>query len=70
MNWTRLLGGIVVFVVAVITIGSLLTLGGNGLLTGPYTGPAVLTTLLVAVSVLGSIGLGVRSSRFLSNPYW
>lgn len=70
MNWTRFLGATVVLAVAVITIGSLFTLGGNGLLTGPYTGPAVLTILLVAVGILGSIGLGVRSSRFLSNPYW
>lgn len=70
MNWTRFLGAIVVLVVALGAVGSLLTLGGNGLLTGPYTGPAVLTTLLVAVGVLGAIGLGVRSSRFLSNPYW
>lgn len=70
MNWTRFLGAVVVLVVAVSTIGSLLTLGGNGLLTGQYTGPATLTALLVAVGVLGAIGLGVRSSRFLSNPYW
>lgn len=70
MRWTRLLGTAVVLVVALSTIGSLLTLGGSGLLTGPHTGPTALTALLVAVVVLGSIALGVRSSRFLSNPYW
>ncbi|RRJ29780.1 hypothetical protein [Halocatena pleomorpha] len=70
MNWTRLLGAAVVLVVGITTVGSLLTLGGNGLQTGQYTGPTTLTTILVAAIVLGLIGLGVRSSRFLSNPYW
>lgn len=70
MERTQFLGTVAVLVIAVSTIGSLLTLGGNGLLTGQYAGPAMLTTLLVAIVVLGLIGLGVRSSRFLSNPYW
>lgn len=70
MNWTQPLGAVVVLVVSISAIGALLTLGGNGLLTGQYSGPTMLTAGLVAVIVLGSIGLGVRSSRFLSNPYW
>ncbi|UPM42655.1 hypothetical protein [Halocatena salina] len=70
MNWTRLLGAVVVLVIGITTIGSLLTLGETGLQTGQYTGPTTLTTILVAAIVLGLIGLGVRSSRFLSNPYW
>lgn len=70
MNWRGFLGAVVVLGVTFSAIGSLLTLGGNGLLTGPYTGPAVLTILLVVAGVLGAIGIGVRSSRFRSNPYW
>lgn len=69
MVWRRSIGVLAVIAVAVTVIGALLTLAVQ-LGTGPYVMSGGLVLILVAVSVTASVSSGVRSSRFLSNPYW
>jgi len=69
---TRALGGLVAVVVALSTLGALVSLVTNGLLAGQYALAAIVVVLLV-VGAVGVVALaGRRSGRWTENPdhYW
>lgn len=66
MRSDSLVVALVLVAVALLTLGSFVTLATE---TVVGARPLVVVVLLVAV-LLGSIALGVRSRRRLSNPYW
>ncbi len=68
MERTRLLGGLVVLVIALSAIGSLVTLSST--LTGTHAAAAIPTIGIVLLSIAGAVALGVRSSVVRSTPYW
>lgn len=66
MRSDSLVVALVLVAVALLTLGSFVMLATE---TVVGARPLVVVVLLVAV-LLGSIALGVRSRRRLSNPYW
>lgn len=66
MRSDSLVVALVLVAVALLTLGSFVTLATE---TVVGARSLVVVVLLVAV-LLGSIALGVRSRRRLSNPYW
>ncbi|WP_336344190.1 hypothetical protein [Halalkalicoccus ordinarius] len=66
MRSDSLVVALVLVAVALLTLGSFVTLATE---TVVGARPLVVVVLLVA-ALLGSIALGVRSRRRLSNPYW
>lgn len=66
MRSDSLVVALMLVAVALLTLGSFVTLATE---TVVGVRPLVVVVLLVTV-LLGSIALGVRSRRRLSNPYW
>lgn len=66
MRPDSLVVALVLVVVAVLTLGSFVTLATE---TVVGARPLAVVGLLV-VALLGSVALGIRSRRRLSNPYW
>lgn len=69
MDLTRTVGVLAVLTTVVGVVGALFSFFAR-LLTGSYVIPVILALLLLSASIAASVGTGVLSSRFLSNPYW